>query len=107
MRPTDKQSPLMPRCEHITAEHRQYRNGMKFPSRHAEMIADQTNGKAYANRTNSAALAGASDIIFDESCRFLPHRTKQRGGCSGGETALGRVLINRRRRRVAVGQCGL
>ena len=75
MRPTDKQSPLMPRCKHITAEHREYRNGVKFPSSHAEMIADQANSKAYANRTNSAALAGANDVVFDESCRFLPHPT--------------------------------
>jgi hypothetical protein len=61
----EKQSPLMPRCEHITAEHREYRNCVKFPSSHAEMIADQANSKAYTNRTNSAALAGASDVVFD------------------------------------------
>jgi hypothetical protein len=65
MRPMDKQSPLMPRCEHITAEHREYRNCVKFESGHAEMIADQTNSKAYANRSNSAALAGANDVVFD------------------------------------------
>jgi hypothetical protein len=40
------------------------------------MIADQTNGKAYANRTDSAALAGANDEVFDERFRFLPHRTE-------------------------------
>jgi hypothetical protein len=74
--PMDKQAPLVPRCEHITAEHREYRNCVKFPSSHAEMIADQTNSKAYANRTNGAALAGANDVVFDESCRFLPHRTE-------------------------------
>jgi hypothetical protein len=61
----DKQSPLMPRCKHITAEHREYRNCVKFESGHAEMIADQTNSKAYANRSNSAALAGANDVVFD------------------------------------------
>jgi hypothetical protein len=66
----------MPRRKHITAEHREYRNCVKFPSSHAEMIADQTNSKAYTNRTNSAALAGANDVVFDESRRFLPHRTK-------------------------------
>ena len=66
----------MPRCEHITAEHREYRNGVKSPSRHAEMIADQTNSEADANRTDSAALAGANDVVFDESCRLLPHRTE-------------------------------
>ena len=70
------QSPLMTRCEHITAEHREYRNCVKFPSGHAEMIADQTNSEAYTNRTNSAALAGANDVVFDESCRFFPHLTE-------------------------------
>jgi hypothetical protein len=38
---------------------------VKFESGHAEMIADQTNSKAYANRSNSAALAGANDVVFD------------------------------------------
>ena len=76
MRPMDKRSPLMPRREHITAEHREDRNGVKFPSRHAEMIADQTDSEAYANRTNGAALAGAYDVVFDESRRCLPHRTE-------------------------------
>jgi hypothetical protein len=66
----------MTRCEHITAEHREYRNCVKFPSGHAEMIADQTNSEAYTNRTNSAALAGANDVVFDESCRFFPHLTE-------------------------------
>jgi hypothetical protein len=74
--PMDKQSPLVPRCEHITAEHREYPNCVKLPSSHAEMIADQTDSEAYANRTNSAALAGANDVVFDESCRFLPHWTE-------------------------------
>jgi hypothetical protein len=37
------------------------------------MIADQANSKAYTNRTNSAALAGANDVVFDERYRFLPH----------------------------------
>ena len=76
MRPMDKQSPLMPRCEHITAEHREDRNCVKLPTGHAEMIADQTNSEAYANRTNSAALAGANDVVLDESGRFLPRRTE-------------------------------
>jgi hypothetical protein len=73
-RPTDRQSPLMPCCKHITAKHREYRNRVKFPSSHAEMIADQTDSKAYTNRPDSAALAGANDVVFDQSCRFLPHR---------------------------------
>jgi hypothetical protein len=56
----------MPRCKHITAEHRKYWNCVKFQSSHAEMIADQTNSTAYTDCSNSAALAGHSDdVVFD------------------------------------------
>jgi hypothetical protein len=53
------------RCKHITAKHRKNWNRVKSPSSHAEMIADQTNGKTYANCSNSSALAGHSnDAVF-------------------------------------------
>lgn len=61
----DKWKLLLTRCKHITAEHRKNWNHVKSPSSHAEMIADQTNGKTYANCSNSSALAGHSnDAVF-------------------------------------------
>jgi hypothetical protein len=61
----DKWKLLVTRCKHITAEHRKNWNRVKSPSSHAEMIADQTNGKTYANCSNSSALAGHSnDAVF-------------------------------------------
>jgi hypothetical protein len=62
---TDEWKLLVTRCKHITAKHRKNWYRVKFPSSHAEMIADQTNGKTYANCSNSSALAGHSnDAVF-------------------------------------------